>query len=96
MAGAYKYESISVGATAVGLTQANIDLSRSLTRNKSAIITVEDEMIRFRVDNIDPTASEGHIALIGDTIHLDEHSVPTFIAISAGSGTSKLKVSYGI
>lgn len=95
---AYKYESITVAATAIGLTAANMTTLPAGSGQifGRAVCTVEDAQIRFRYDGTSPTSSEGHIANIDDEIKLDKHEAPLFKAIRTGSTSAKLKVSYEV
>jgi hypothetical protein len=56
------YESISVGGAAVGLTAAKV------AGHRSVLITVEGATVRFRLDGVDPTTSEGHLLNAGDVL----------------------------
>jgi len=67
----FAYESITVGASAVSLTNATFNPTGSVPPAIRAIITVEDDTIRFRTDGTDPTSSEGHKGKEDDVIILD-------------------------
>ena len=83
------YESISVSSVAVILTVATYG------PRPHAVITVEDNSIRFRLDGTAPTATEGHLAEPGDVIHLHNHDqLEDFQAIRTGAD-AVLKCSYG-
>ena len=83
------YESLTVtSATAVAFTR---DLMLSVWQ---AMITVEDNPIRFRLDGTAPTTTEGHLLQAGDTLEI--HS--TFDALNfqciATGGDAIIRVSY--
>lgn len=84
------YEAITVAGTAVGLTASEI------SGHDLAFISLESGQIRFRLDGIEPTASEGHILEIGDVLELVGSDVlANFKAIRTGSDSGTLRCSYG-
>ena len=90
------YESITVAATAIGLTTANV---RGYGTNRYAaekvVITVESAQLRWRDDGTDPTSSEGHLANVGTVLTLDNRDrIEKFRAIRTGSTSATLRVSY--
>ncbi len=86
---AYAFESVTVAASAVGLTAATYDDSTK------AEITLETAQIRVRKDGTDPTSSEGHLVEVGDIIVLNSAAdLATFKAIRTGSTSGVLKVTY--
>ena len=87
------YHTLTVSTSAVGAS----DWSAAVpdTHVVSAIITVEDNPIRFRVDGTSPAADEGHEAQDTEIITLDtEIEVRNFEAIkhSTAGGDAKLKM----
>ena len=61
----FGYESISVGSSPV-------EVADSVRSGRSrALITVEDDQIRFRSDGPAPTSSEGHLVDVGSSIILE-------------------------
>ena len=65
---AVNYESITVGAAAVGFTAGIIGVA---TLPLEAYLSVEDAGVagmRYRVDGTDPTAAEGHLLHDEDSI----------------------------
>ena len=96
MAGGTKihgYHTLTASTSAVGAS----DWSAAVpdTHVVSAIITVEDNPIRFRVDGTSPTSTEGHEAQDTEIITLDtEIEVRNFEAIkhSTAGGDAKLKM----
>lgn len=86
---AYAFESIAVAASAVGLTSGTYDDSTK------AEMTLETAQIRVRKDGTNPTAGEGHLVEVGDTITLKSAAdLATFKAIRTGSTSGVLKVTY--
>lgn len=84
------YESITVAATALGLTAASIN-------NKNlAFLTLETAEIRYRLDGTAPTSAEGHLLEPGDVLELFGSNVlANFKAIRTGATSGVLKCSYG-
>ena len=64
---AQTYESVVVGAAAVGLTPATLLLPNG-SQVQEVSGRLETAQIRFRYDGVDPTAAEGHLLEIGDWI----------------------------
>ncbi len=67
-----------------------------------ALITVEDDQVRYRIDGTAPTASEGHLLNVGDVLNFPSWNVPSqnwrsslvavqFIRVT---GDAKLKISW--
>lgn len=89
MAHARGYEAITVSDSAVGLTDSVYSTSTS------ALITVEANAIRFRVDGVNPAADEGHVLEAGDVLKLtsaDELQRIRFIRRDSSDGT--IRVTY--
>lgn len=83
------YESITVAASAVGLTSATYGTSTK------AEMTLETGQIRVRKDGTNPTSAEGHIVEVGDIIKLNSASdLATFKAIRTGATSGVLKITY--
>ena len=86
---AFAYEALTVtNAAAVSLTQATYDAARC------ALITVEDNPIRFRTDGTAPTTSEGHYVSPGDSIEVHFSADIFHFKAIATAGNAKLKVTY--
>lgn len=82
------FESITVSSTAIGFTTA------TRVSATSALISVEDDNIRYRLDGTDPTASEGHLLYAGQTQIIEGWlAISQFKAIRVTSD-AKLKVTY--
>jgi len=85
----FAYESVTVAGTATGLT---IGTYSNATR---AEMTLETAQIRIRSDGTDPTASEGRIVEVGDTIVLSSAAqIIGFEAIRTGATSGVLKIEY--
>lgn len=91
----YAFEQINVGtATAVGFGTANITPTGSASAER-AIVSVETNRIRYKYDGGTPTAALGHIAEAGDFLTITDYTnIQNFKALSIGSGSSSLQVSY--
>lgn len=83
---ANSYQQITVSTTAVGLT---VPLSA-----KIAVISVEDESIRYRDDLVDPTASVGVLVGSGGSLIICGGTMERFKAIRANAADALLNVSY--
>lgn len=90
------YESLSSTDTAVGLNSDKVADLIAEYPIVGAIITVEGNSIRYRLDGTDPTASEGHLADVGDVIELySRGNLQNFKFISTDAATTAvIKVSY--
>ena len=85
-----KWEKITVGNSAVGLT------SSTYGSNTFAVITVEDNTIRFRIDGTNPTTANGHIAYPGDVIELNSAAdIAAFKAIRI-SADAVIQATYSV
>lgn len=81
----------TVSGTAVGLTAA------TYVHAVSAVIQVQAEPIRWRIDGTDPTGSVGFIAPAGSEIYLDAYNeIANFKAIKDGAadGDATLQITY--
>jgi len=83
------FESIVVtGTTAIGLTETKI------AGRQAAIVTVETEAIRCRLDGVDPTAVEGHLLQPGDVLELTSSRDLLHVRFISTGVDAKLHVSY--
>lgn len=83
------FESITVSTTAIGCTTA------TAAGAIQALVTVEDQAIRYRVDGTNPTSSVGHEALDYDVITLQSpDEIAKFKAIRRDSSDAILRVTY--
>lgn len=89
------YESITVGATAIGFTSTLITPTGG-TPAQYALVTVETNDLRYREDGVSPTNSEGHLVPDGQTIEVCGQTtlqrVRFIEAVEAANAT--IKVSY--
>lgn len=90
----YDYESITVAGTAIGFT-----VSKLAPANRSApsrvVCVLEVAQVRYRADGTDPTAAEGQLLNVGDTLILDSlNDMNEFRAIRTGGVSGILKVSF--
>lgn len=90
------YEQITVAATAIGFSVANV---RGYGSNRFAaekvIVVVETAQIRWRADGTDPTSSVGHLANVGTVLTFDNRDrIEKFRAIRTGSVSATLSVEY--
>ena len=84
------FESVTVSTTAVTLTAA------TYTDCDNALITVETDQVRFRLDAVAPTSAIGHILDAGDTLLLSsEDQIVGARFIRSGGADATLRVSYG-
>lgn len=85
------YESLDVDDDVVQLSSAKFDTSPPKV---SALITVEDISVRYRIDGESPTATEGHLVTTNDVIQLESYQeIQQFKVISTSTG-SVIKVTY--
>ena len=87
---AYRYESITIADTAIGLTAANIKVN-----TVRVYCTLETAQIRFRTDGTNPTASTGHLLETGAALELYSYDdISKFKAIRTGATSGALQCSY--
>ena len=82
------FESITVSTTAIGLTTAKAEAANE------AYISLEDSAVRFRLDGVAPTASEGHKLNAGMDFKLNGQGQMAGFKAIAISGSGVLKVTY--
>ncbi len=86
------FETITVSNSSIGLTAA------SIANKNLAIITVEEQDVRFRPDGSTnaPTTTSGHILLVGDILELHNLEAMTAVRFIRDGGTDgALSCSYG-
>ena len=66
------YSTLAVSSTAIGLESASPAIPDWA---KGALITVETDQVRWRASGT-PTATEGHLANVYDTLQFDSWSLP--------------------
>ena len=93
-----EYEELSVGVSAVGLSEAKIKpLTGAYARlsARAALMSSENGDIRFRIDGGLPSVSSGHYLTSGDTLVLTgTQAIQQFRAIRCGDTSAVLKVTY--
>lgn len=80
------YESLAISTTAVGLTKP--------TGAKAFVGTLETAAVRVRSDGTDPTASEGQLILVADSVILSDSEIDTAAFIRDGASDGVLKGHY--
>jgi len=65
---AYAFETFTVSSTSLGFTSSVYNPIASTTRPRMAVVTLETNSIRIRLDGTDPTASVGHLVTAGQEI----------------------------
>jgi hypothetical protein len=91
---AYAFESITVSTVAIGGTSATYAPEPS-TAPTMAIVSVESNPIRFRIDGTNPTSSVGHAAVDTNYIQLcGTKDVTSFRAIRSGASDATIRVTY--
>lgn len=86
---AFAYEAVVVSSTAVALTGA------VLAGANRALLYVEAADIRYRYDGGTPTAAEGMVAAVGDTIVLEgTQNLTQFKAIRSAGSDATLRATY--
>lgn len=79
---AYAFESITVSSAVKTLTVATyMPQAQGITAPVAAWITCKDAAIRYRLDNVDPSATVGHYLDDGDGLMIGSGSVQRFRAI---------------
>ena len=79
------FESVTVSTTAATYTDCD-----------NALITVETDQVRFRLDAVAPTSAIGHILDAGDTLLLSSaDQIVGARFIRSGGADATLRVSYG-
>lgn len=90
---AFNKEILTVSSSAVGLDAAKYNPPNGIAAQK-ALITVEENDIRYWYDGSTPTGSEGHLGAVGAVIELEgANSLKNFKAIATGAD-AKLMVTY--
>jgi hypothetical protein len=90
------YESITVN-TAIGFTAAKISraISGSGRQADYVMVTVETDQIRYRLDGVAPTSSEGHLVAAGDGFEINGALfISNFLAIKV-TNNATIRCTYG-
>ena len=65
-------------------------------KHNNAIISVETASIRFRIDGQDPTATIGHLLVVGEWVELESNDeIKKFRAIRTTVIDAEIMASYG-
>lgn len=90
------YESLSATDTALGLTQSVYMNVAGDYPVVGAIITVEGNSIRVKLDGSDPSTTDGHLFDIGSVLRIEGlPNLSNFKFISSdGTTTATIRVSY--
>ena len=92
------YESITVSSTAVGFTASKLNPTSGDFKGmncKEVYCTSETASLRFRMDGINPTATEGHLLPSGSELKIkNPQSIAKFKAIRNTTTDAVLKVTY--
>lgn len=93
----FAFETVTVGATAVGLTVSTYQPQTQGQQSAiCAVVGVAVDSIRVRFDGVAPTATVGQLIAAGTVITLNQPSIRLFRAIrdTGASNDAKLSVSY--
>lgn len=63
----FAFEKLTIGVAASGLTAATFAAANNASRAESALITVETNSIRVRLDGVAPDATTGHLYTAGSS-----------------------------
>ena len=87
----FAYESITVSSVAKTFTAATYGLGV-----RKAIVTCEDNNIRFTLDGtqVPTSAGVGHLLYVGQTLTLDKYEIQNFKAVRASGTDATLKITY--
>jgi hypothetical protein len=84
---------IPLGKESVTDLSAAVGLSSIPAGTVEALITIEDQSVRFWLDRTSPTASAGHLLNAGDSVTLYGPEINGFRAIQT-TASAKLRASY--
>lgn len=88
------YESITVAATAIGLSASTYTPASAPSQMATCLARLETAEIRYRMDGTDPTASEGFLLEVGESLPImgaPEMARIKFIRTGTTSGTLKVQ-----
>jgi hypothetical protein len=86
------YQQITALSTATGLTVPYVDLNGLNCRPSIALITPEGQAVRWRDDDVNPTASVGMPLAVGVTLQYDGDL--TKIKFIEQTASAKINISY--
>lgn len=90
------YATLTVSSTGIGLSSASPAIGAGATVRR-AVITVEDDQVRYREDGTDPTSSEGTLLEVGDVLSYTNANYETIlnqVKFIRVTGDAKLKIHY--
>jgi len=90
---AYEFETLTVTNAAKAFTSAKLSATGKENAIR-AIVTVEDDSIRYRVDGSDPSATVGHLVYAGGTITIEGITNLTRFRAFRVTTDAKITVSY--
>jgi hypothetical protein len=95
MAGdAFAYEAITVADTAVGFTVATY-APTGRPSAKMVLITVETQPLRYRLDGVAPTTSEGHALVATDMRYVvGANNIRNFRMVRSTGSSATVRVTY--
>lgn len=89
------FEQITVGATAIGLTAATINIGGGHPGATAAYCRLETAEIRYTIDGTTPTSTIGTLLEIGEGLSLTGNdALNNFRAIRTGGSSGKLNCNY--
>lgn len=104
---AVDHEAITVSTSAIGLTAGKLttaNLANAVSGEQSyievkrvskALITVETDLVRFRIDGTNPTSSTGHQLSAGDSLEISGFQNLTNIRfIRSGAADATIRITY--
>ena len=79
---AYDFETVTVSSTGIGFTASKYLPSDGSRKATTALLTVEGDSLRFRLDGTAPTAAIGHLVPAGGSLTLEGYdNIKNFRAI---------------
>lgn len=89
---AINYETVTVAATAVGIT-STVTTAGTLRRGQRALITAETAQMRYTYNGTTPTTTVGHILEAGQSIEvIGFASIDAFSIIRTGGTSGTIQV----
>ena len=88
-----KYRAITP-TVATGITAADLRDANDMPCN-CAIVTVDTNVVRFRVDGTDPTATTGNLLATGTYLFVGMDTLRQLRFIDTGAGASSVKYTTG-
>ena len=73
---AVDFSTLAVSSAAVDMSDASPALTTLSKSIHGALVTVETDQVRYRIDGTAPTSSEGHLLNAGDVLNFPSWNVP--------------------